>query len=332
MYPAFTVNLGPIKLSHIQNLISAEVLGIDRNKEFKLFKGIDNIDNVDDTLSFVYENYKQIVDLPKNINLIISKSEIDKFSQFNNLIIVENVHETVATLSNLFYRDINDDDVAFHGKKEVGSNCDISNKSIVKNGVIIGKNTTIKDGVIINNNCIIGENCLIEENTVISHSIIGDNVRIGRNTSIGQPGFGFAINNTSNKKIYHIGRVILQENVSIGSNCCIDRGSFGETIIGQNTFFDNLCHVAHNVIVGNNCVFAAMTGIAGSSKIGDSVMAGGQVGIAGHLKIGNKVTIAAKSAVLNNITDNCAVMGNPAIDKFNYIRKYKKLYGKWTKI
>ena len=115
--------------------------------------------------------------------------------------------------------------------------------------------------------------------------------------------------------------------MSIGSNCCIDRGSFGDTIIGENTFFDNLCHIAHNVVVGTNCVFAAMTGIAGSSIIGDSVMGGGQVGIAGHLNIGNKVSIAAKSAVLQDIGNNRSVMGNPAVDKYKYIRRYKKFYG-----
>ena len=119
----------------------------------------------------------------------------------------------------------------------------------------------------------------------------------------------------------------MQSNVSIGANCCIDRGSFGDTIIGENTYFDNLCHIAHNVVVGNNCVFAAMAGIAGSTKIGNSVMAGGQVGISGHLSVGDNVQIAAKSAVLKNIEDNCSVMGNPAIDKYKYIRKYKKLYG-----
>lgn len=111
--------------------------------------------------------------------------------------------------------------------------------------------------------------------------------------------------------------------VKIGSNCTIDRGSFGDTIIGENSFFDNLCHVAHNVVVGNNCIFAAMSGIAGSAKIGDNVMAGGQTGIAGHLNIGNNVKIAAQSGVLKDIGDNSSVMGHPAINKFVYLKKFK---------
>ena len=162
----------------------------------------------------------------------------------------------------------------------------------------------------------------------LSNSIFGDNVRIGRNTCLGQRGFGFAIDQTKNQDIFHIGRVIVQSNVSIGSNCCIDRGSFGDTIIGENTYFDNMCHIAHNVCVGRNSIFAGMCGIAGSSIIGDNVMAGGQVGISGHIKIGNNVRIAAKSAVFKNVIDNSSVMGNPAIDKLKYLKNYLKIYEK----
>ena len=327
MYPTFNVNLGPIKLGQITKHISAETKNLNPDKEFTEFVGINYLKNLDSTLSFVYENYQKIEKLPKKGNLIISKYEVEKFSDFDNLLFVDNVHEAVAKLSLVFYRDISDYDFKNSSDNQTYDESSISSSAIIKKGVIIGKNSTIKDGVIINNNCSLGENVLIEENTVISNAIIGDNVRIGRNASIGQPGFGFAINEISNYKIYHLGRVILQSNVSIGSNCCVDRGSFGDTVIGENTYLDNMCHVAHNVVIGNNCVFAAMSGIAGSSIIGNSVMAGGQVGISGHLNIGNNVQIAAKSAVLRSVKDNCSVMGNPAIDKYKYIKKYKKTYG-----
>ena len=131
-----------------------------------------------------------------------------------------------------------------------------------------------------------------------------------------------------NINIYHIGRVLLQSNVSIGSGCTIDRGSFSDTVIGENTYLDNLCHVAHNVEIGNNSAFAAMTGIAGSAKIGNNVLTGGQAGIAGHIKIGNNVHIAAKSGVFQSIDDGETVMGNPAINKYKFIKNYKKIYGK----
>ncbi len=253
--------------------------------------------------------------------------EKEKFTSFEKLILVDNVHEAVAKLSGLFYRDILNIDEPNLNPIKIDKNCNISDRATIKKGSVIGINSNIKDGAVIGYNCRLGSNVLVEENVVITNSIIGDNVRIGRNSSIGQEGFGFSLNKNSNHKIYHYGRVILQSNVSIGANCCIDRGSFGDTIIGENSYFDNLCHIAHNVVVGNNCIFAAMAGIAGSSIIGNSVMAGGQVGISGHLTVGNNVQIAAKSAVLKNVEDNCSIMGNPAIDKYKYIRKYKKFYG-----
>ena len=327
MKSSFHVNLGPISLGQIKNLLLADTNAMDSEKKFDEFVGIDEIKRIDNTLSFVYENYIEKIDIPKNLNLIISKKEKNKFSEFENLIIVDNVHEAVAKLSSVFYRDINDEDLKHCNEDRLFDKCHIADSAIIKKGVVIGKNSIIKEGVVINHNCVIGENVLIEENAVISNTMIGDNVRVGRNTSIGQPGFGFAINNFSNHNIYHLGRVILQSNVSIGSNCCIDRGSFGDTVIGENTYFDNLCHIAHNVVVGNNCIFAAMAGIAGSTKIGNYVMAGGQVGISGHLSVGNNVQIAAKSAILKSVDDNCSVMGNPAIDKYKYIKKYKKFYG-----
>ena len=185
MYPTFYVNLGPIKLRHIKDHLSAEIEGINPNSEFSQFVGIDDIKSIDNTISFVYENYQKFIDLPKNINLIISKKEKNKFSEFENLIIVDNVHEAVAKLSTIFYRDINDNDIKHHSCDKLDEECLISDSAIIKKGVNIGKKSIIKEGAVINNNCIIGNNTVIEENVVISNAIIGDNVRIGRNSSIG---------------------------------------------------------------------------------------------------------------------------------------------------
>ena len=120
----------------------------------------------------------------------------------------------------------------------------------------------------------------------------------------------------------------MKDKVSIGSGCTIDRGSFSDTMIDENSYIDNLCHIAHNVEIGKNCALAAMTGIAGSTIIGNNVLTGGQTGIAGHISIGNNVQIAAKSGVINSIDDNETVMGYPAIKKYNFIKSYKKLYAK----
>ncbi len=324
MKSGFFKNLGPISLSTIKEHIECKPIDIDEEAYFNEFTSIKNLQKKG--LSFLANTsfFKQDISIDGTI--ICSQSTQSKFKETNPLIIVNDVHSVVAKLSNIFYRSLTYDEIECLDKPKIDSDCSISATAIIENGAIIGKNVHISAGCNIGYNCIIGDNSFIDCNTVITNSVIAENVYVGRNSSLGQQGFGFAISKNKNIKIFHIGRVILQAGVYVGSNCTIDRGSFGDTIIGHNTYLDNLCHVAHNVIIGNNCIFAAMTGIAGSTSIGNNVMTGGQVGIAGHLSIGNNVQIAAQSGVLKSIDNDSSVMGHPAIDKIKYIRKYKKNY------
>ena len=324
MKSSFFKNLGPINFTAIKEYIECTPFNIAEDASFNEFTSIKYLN--DRGLSFLSDTKFSKEDILTDGTIICSQSTHRKFKNTNPLIIVNDVHSAVAKLSNIFYRSLTYKEIECLNEPKIGSNCNISQSAVIENGVVIGKNVHIGAGCYIGHNCTIGDNTFIDRNTVITNSIIAENTHIGRNSSLGQQGFGFAISKNSNIKIFHSGRVILQTGVNIGSNCTIDRGSFGDTIIGQNTYFDNLCHVAHNVIVGNNCIFAAMTGIAGSTNIGNEVMAGGQVGIAGHLNIGNNVQIAAQSGVLKNIDNGRSVMGNPAIDKLKYIRRYKTNY------
>ena len=324
MRPSFFKNLGPIKFAEIKDNLDCKPINIDESSSFDEFTSIKNLK--DNGLSFLTNTHISKENILSNGAILCSESVHKKLKKNNPFIIVNDVYSAVAKVSNIFYRSLKHNEIKRLDKPKISSNCDISPSAIIENGAIIGKNVQISSGCFVGYNCIIGDNTFIDCNTVISNSIIAENVRVGRNSSLGQQGFGFAINKNKNIKIFHIGRVILQSGVNLGSNCTIDRGSFGDTIIGQNTYFDNLCHVAHNVIIGNNCIFAAMTGIAGSTNIGNNVLTGGQVGIAGHLNIGNNVQIAGQSGVLKDIDNNRSVMGHPAIDKIQYIRKYKKNY------
>ena len=324
MISSFSKNLGPIHIKTISESIECQIHGVS---EDQLFSDLSSIQNLKKTnLSFLtdseYSNDKKY----PNGTLICSYKLLEKLKDTNPIIVVNDIQKAVATISNIFYRPLTKEEIASLDDPKIHQSSVIADSAVIQRGSKIGKNVKINDGCMIGYNCIIGDNVSIGNNTIISNSIIGENVNIGRNVSIGQEGFGFSINNKKNIKIYHRGRVILQAGVNLGSNCTIDRGSFSDTVIGENTYFDNLCHVAHNVIIGNNCIFAAMTGIAGSTSIGDNVMTGGQTGIAGHLNIGNNVKIAAQSGVLKDIDNDCSVMGHPAIDKFKYIRKYKKNY------
>ena len=115
--------------------------------------------------------------------------------------------------------------------------------------------------------------------------------------------------------------VIINDNVEVGCNNTIDRGSLSNTVIGKNTFLDNQVHIAHNVNIGKNCIITAQVGFAGSASIGNKVLIGGQSGISGHLKIGNNVQIGGGSGVVKNIPDNSKVMGYPAKDIRSFLKE-----------
>ena len=187
----------------------------------------------------------------------------------------------------------------------------------------IGKNSTVGHNTIIESNVEIGNNCHIGSNVILKKTIIGNNVSILDGAIIGKKGFGFFPNNKKNIKYPHIGMVIIENNVEIGCNNTIDRGSLSNTIIGENSFLDNQVHIAHNVQIGKNCIVTGQVGFAGSSKIGNNVMIGGQAGISGHLKIGNNVKIGGGSGVIKNIPDNTKVMGYPAKDIKKFILENK---------
>ena len=322
--PSFYFNLGPFKVKDLIKSNECSLINLSGNEILHEFVGIENarensltfLNNID---SFDNTNCKN--------SIIICNDKTSRALDGFKLIVVKDVQKIVSVFSNRFYRNFTQEEKNKFTLPKIGDNSIISDTCKIENGVSVGKNVEIGHGSVIQQNCIIGDNSIIGSNSVISNCIIGENVVIGNSTSIGQAGFGFSINKNKNLRIFHIGKVIIDKNVYVGSNCTFDRGSFGDTIIGENTYFDNLCHVAHNVKIGSNNVFAAMCGIAGSAVIGNNVLVGGQAGISGHIKVGNNVLIAAKSAVMSNIDDNRSVMGNPAIDKFKYIRKYKKQYG-----
>ena len=320
----FYKKLGPISYNNILSALDiSEKSSNYENISFSSFKGLNNCSKND--LTFLYDghNYSSSIESPKGI--IISKKRKD-ISNFKNMvtIIVPDVHTSVAKISNLFYRDFSYSEKTKLKKTKIKKNYNISKSAIIKNGCEIGSDLTVGDGSVILEGCIIGRNVKIGSNTIIQNSIIGDNVEIENNCSIGQPGFGFAFQNNNNLKIYHIGRVLIQDNCYIGSNCTIDRGSFSDTYIGENVYLDNQVHIAHNVKIGPNSVLAGQCGIAGSVDIGKYVKMGGQVGIVGHVKIGDHVEIAAKSGVRNSIEDNQRVMGDPAINMFTHLKKTLK--------
>lgn len=204
----------------------------------------------------------------------------------------------------------------------LGQDCYVGEFTVIADDVRIGNNVKIFPQAYIGDRVKIGDNVTINAGVKIYEDcVIGNNVIVHAGSVIGADGFGFAPNEKGEfSKIPQIGNVIIEDDVEIGANTCIDRATMGSTLIKHGVKLDNLIQVGHNVIVGESTVCAAQVGIAGSTKIGRNCMMGGQVGIAGHLVIGDRVQLASKSGVSNNIADDQIHMGYPSLPGSKYHR------------
>jgi UDP-3-O-[3-hydroxymyristoyl] glucosamine N-acyltransferase len=209
-------------------------------------------------------------------------------------------------------------------RAKVGKKCYIGAFSYISKGAKIGNNVKIFPRVYIGNNVTVGDNCILYPGvTIYAGCRVGSGCILHAGAVIGSDGFGFAPDENKNyKKIPQIGSVVVEDDVEIGANTCIDRATMGATVIRRGVKLDNLVHIAHNVEVGKNTVMAALTGIAGSTKIGEGCMFGGQSGVIGHLNIGNNVSLTARAGVSSNIKDNETHMGFPNMPIGAYRRSY----------
>ncbi|MGM9762932.1 MAG: UDP-3-O-(3-hydroxymyristoyl)glucosamine N-acyltransferase [Candidatus Cryptobacteroides sp.] len=189
----------------------------------------------------------------------------------------------------------------------------------------IGDYTKIYENVYIGDGTEIGDHCIIYPGVRIYPGMkIGNNVILHANAVIGADGFGFAPQEDGTwKKIEHNGYVIIEDNVEIGANSCVDKSQIDTTIIRKGTKIDNLCQIGHNVDFGENCVMAALSGIAGSAKVGNHCIVAAQAGIAGHITIADNTTVGPQAGVSNTISEpGKKLMGTPAIPYMDYMRSY----------
>ena len=198
-------------------------------------------------------------------------------------------------------------------KAKIGKNVTIGPFSVIEAGVIIGDDSNIGSHTVIDQKTSIGKNCKIFSNIHIYHGTnIGDNAIIHSGTVIGSDGFGFVTDKDINHKIPQNGYVIIGNNVEIGANCAIDRGTIGDTIIEDQCKLDNHVHLAHNVRLGKGCLLTAAVTIAGSVEVGEFCIFAGHVGVAPHVKIGARSVLAAKTGVSKSLTGGKVYAGMPA--------------------
>ena len=300
-------------LQELSSLVGGELVG-DPDLEIT---GVSEIQSGEPgTITFVHmQKYRQYLRTTEASAVLTGKEES-----------LENVNGIIAENPTVALSKILD-----YFAPESGDSSGVHETAVVHSSVLRGKNVTvgpfavIEEGVKIGDCAIIGPQCTIgKESTVGSGSElkslvaiysrcnIGSDVLIHSGTVIGCDGYGFATEGETHLKIPQIGGIEIGNNVEIGANCVIDRGTIGNTVIGQGSKLDNLVHIAHNVNIGKGCLLTAQTAVAGSSVIGDYVTFGGKASVAGHLEVGDHAKLAAKSGVTKSLPGGETYAGMPA--------------------
>ena len=308
----------------IAAFIQGEIIG-DENATVHTFAKIE--EGIPGAISFlsnpkytpyIYETEASIV--------LVNKDFTPEQEVKATLIKVDNAYESLAKLLNLYEmskpKRTGIDSRAYVAETaKIGKDVYIAPFACIGDHAEVGDNTVIHPHATVGGGAKIGSNCILYANATVYHDCrVGNNCILHAGCVIGADGFGFAPTPQGYEKIPQIGIVILEDNVEVGANTCIDRATMGATVIHSGVKLDNLIQIAHNDEIGSHTVMAAQVGIAGSTKVGEWCMFGGQVGIAGHLKIGNQVNLGAQSGVPGNIKSGSQLIGTPPMELKQYFK------------
>lgn len=208
-----------------------------------------------------------------------------------------------------------------HGSARVAASAVLGPGVVIGAGAAIGAGTRVGANAVIGPGVQVGVNTQIGSNATLMCALIGDGVTLYPGTVIGEAGFGLAPGASGPRLMPHYGRVVIQNGVSVGAGSCIDRGVLDDTVIGEGSHIDNLCHIGHNCRVGAHVAMAAFAGISGSCDIGDGVQFGGRVGVKDHVRIGPGARIAAASVVLGDVPAGQTWAGYPAKPSRTWMRE-----------
>ena len=308
----------------IAAFIQGDVIG-DENATVHTFAKIE--EGMPGAISFLSNpKYTSYIYKTQSTIVLVNKDFIPEQEIKATLIKVDNAYESLAKLMNIYEmskpKKAGINSLAYIASTaKIGENVYIGPFACIEDGAEIGDNTIIHSHVTIGENVKVGNNSIVYPNVTIYQSCrIGSDCVLHAGCVIGADGFGFASTPNGYEKIPQIGIVIIEDNVEIGANSCMDRASMAPSMVRSGAKMDNLVQVAHNVVIGSHTVIAAQVGIAGSAKIGEWCVFGGQVGIAGHSKIGDKVSLGAQTGVPGNIKPGSQLIGTPPMELKPYFK------------
>lgn len=325
----------PVQKLHIKDIIKLTGCYL-YNKEYKT-EYVTNIaalheSNAESLVYIKDKKYAAVLDNLRAAALLCTEELVKYVSKEVAILVSENPYEDFLLIARFLYpsaltpiactKEQGISPLAFiDPSARIESNVIVEAYAVIGAGVEIGEGSIISSGAVVKENCTIGRNCFIGSHSTIQCTMLGDRVIIHPGACIGQDGFGYVAVKNGLTKVPQIGRVIVQDDVEIGANTTIDRGTLQDTVIGEGSKIDNLVQIGHNVRIGRFCIIAAHSGISGSVTIGDRSMLGGRVGIKDHITIGENVQIAAASGVMHDIPDNAIWGGIPARSLKNWLKE-----------
>jgi UDP-3-O-[3-hydroxymyristoyl] glucosamine N-acyltransferase len=320
-------------LAELAQLVGATV---EAPAGFDLSATVEGLDVVDRAgpaqLTFVGNGkYARLLDESRALAAVVSADiELSDAARSRAILRVKSAdHAMIAILERFAARELLPEPgvhptAVVHPTARLGAGVRIGPFVSIAPGASIGDRTALLDGVRVYEASTIGADCVLHANVVIrERCTVGNRVILASGVAIGTDGFGYrpSADGRGIAKIPHIGSVVIEDDVEIGANSCVDRGKFGATRVGAGTKIDNVCQVGHNVEIGRCVVISGLTGIAGSTRIGDGCRIGGGCGIADHLVIGRGVSLAARSGVMSDIPDGATWGGFPAQDLRHALRE-----------
>jgi UDP-3-O-[3-hydroxymyristoyl] glucosamine N-acyltransferase len=203
----------------------------------------------------------------------------------------------------------------------LGADVAVGPHAVVGTGARLGDRVVVHAGVVVGEGVVIGDDCVLHPHaTLYPGVILGDRVILHAGVRLGVDGFGYVQTAEGHVRIPHVGRCVVGDDVEIGANSTVDRGSIDDTVIGPGTKIDNLVHIGHNCRVGARVLVMAQVGLAGSSYVEDEAILAGQVGLAGHLTVGRRARIAAQSGVMADVPAGATFFGYPARPRLEAMR------------
>ena len=310
----------------IATFIHGEIVG-DENATVHTFAKIE--EGIPGAISFLSNpKYTPYIYETKASIVLVNKDFVPEHEIKATLIKVDNAYDSLARLLTLYEqskpRKTGIDPLAFIAPTaQIGKDVWIAPFAYVGENAVVGDRTVLHPHVTIGDGAQVGDDCTLYANATVYHDCrVGNRCTLHAGSVVGADGFGFAPTPQGYEKIPQIGIAILEDDVEIGANTCIDRATMGATIVHKGAKLDNLVQVAHNDEIGSHTVMAAQVGIAGSTKVGEWCMFGGQVGIAGHIHIGDHVVLGAQSGVPSSIKSNQRLIGAPPMEEKPFFKSH----------